>query len=77
MNLLFAFSLKLLCKLGFNTFIPGIQYGEIVEDIMLRKTFGFVQFNNPDSVRAAIANENGRDVCGVPICKLNLDMLSC
>ena len=41
------------------------KYGNIVEDIVIRKSFGFVQYDNADSALAAIAGENGRIIGGM------------
>lgn len=41
------------------------KYGEIVEEPVMRRSFGFIQYNNPSSASAAIAGENGRLIGGV------------
>ncbi|EGD77241.1 heterogeneous nuclear ribonucleoproteins C [Salpingoeca rosetta] len=46
------------------------KYGRILE-IRLNHTYGFVQFDNPRSARAAIDHEKGRRILGIPI-DLNL-----
>jgi RNA recognition motif-containing protein len=43
------------------------KYGEIVEDIVMRRSFGFIQYDNPDSASAAIAGENGRMIGGMRV----------
>jgi RNA recognition motif-containing protein len=43
------------------------KYGQIVEEPVLRKSFGFVQYNNPQSAIAAINGENGRLIGGLRI----------
>ncbi len=43
------------------------KYGKIVEDIVLRKSFGFIQFDNPESAANAIREENGRTIGGMRI----------
>lgn len=54
------------------------KYGKIV-DIVIRKSFGFIQFDNPQSAQDAIKFENGRllgglnlgmDTCSVMVCLL-------
>lgn len=40
------------------------KYGDIV-DIVLRKSFGFVQFDTPEAAMKAIEGENGRLVGGL------------
>uniref|UniRef100_A0A7S4IB38 RRM domain-containing protein n=1 Tax=Vannella robusta TaxID=1487602 RepID=A0A7S4IB38_9EUKA len=36
------------------------KYGDIIEEPVIRRCFGFVQFDNPESAQQAIHNENGR-----------------
>eukprot|EP01102_Stenamoeba_stenopodia_P022287 TRINITY_DN9231_c0_g1_i1.p1 TRINITY_DN9231_c0_g1~~TRINITY_DN9231_c0_g1_i1.p1 ORF type:complete len:731 (-),score=133.63 TRINITY_DN9231_c0_g1_i1:119-2311(-) len=43
------------------------KYGNIVEDIVLRRSFGFVQYDNPQSAIAAIQGENGRIIGGIKV----------
>jgi len=43
------------------------KYGNIVEDIVLRRSFGFVQYDNPQSAMAAIQGENGRIIGGIKV----------
>eukprot|EP00005_Dracoamoeba_jomungandri_P010900 CAMPEP_0174275144 /NCGR_PEP_ID=MMETSP0439-20130205/59668_1 /TAXON_ID=0 /ORGANISM="Stereomyxa ramosa, Strain Chinc5" /LENGTH=617 /DNA_ID=CAMNT_0015367225 /DNA_START=561 /DNA_END=2411 /DNA_ORIENTATION=- len=43
------------------------KYGRITEDIVLRKSFGFVQFATPEAARDAIKGENGRLIGGLRI----------
>jgi RNA recognition motif-containing protein len=40
------------------------KYGEIV-DIVIRKSFGFIQFDNPQAAKDAIEFENGRLFAGL------------
>jgi hypothetical protein len=47
------------------------KYGKIIEDIVIRKSFGFIQYDNPESARAAIEGENGRVIGGM---KLDLNL---
>ena len=37
------------------------KYGTIVEDIVLRRSFGFIQFDSPEAASAAIEHESGRN----------------
>ncbi len=41
------------------------KYGKITEDIVLHRSFGFVQYDNPESAAAAINMENGRVLGGL------------
>ncbi len=41
------------------------KYGQIVEEIVLRKSFGFIQFDSPEAAKAAIAGEQGRIIGGM------------
>lgn len=41
------------------------KYGAVVEEPVMRRSFGFVQYDNPASAQAAIAGENGRLIGGV------------
>ncbi len=43
------------------------KYGTIVEDIVLRRSFGFIQYDNPNSAHAAMQAENGRLIGGIRI----------
>lgn len=43
------------------------KYGNIVEEPVLRRSFGFIQYDNPVSVRKAIESENGRQIGGMRI----------
>lgn len=43
------------------------KYGNVIEEPVFRKSFGFVQFDNERSAAEAIQNENGRLVAGMPI----------
>lgn len=43
------------------------KYGNIIEEPVFRRSFGFVQFDNERSAAEAIASENGRIVAGMPI----------
>lgn len=49
------------------------RYGHIVEEPVIRKSFGFVQYDNPDSARAAIEGEAGRIIGGI---KIGIEILS-
>lgn len=42
------------------------KYGKI-EDIVLRRSFGFIQFDSADAAKAAITNENGRVIGGMRV----------
>lgn len=41
------------------------KYGRVVEEPVLRRSFGFIQYDNPEAAAAAIAAENGRLIGGV------------
>ena len=43
------------------------KYGTIVEEIVLRRSFGFIQYDNPESAMAAIRGENGRIIGGMRV----------
>jgi RNA recognition motif-containing protein len=43
------------------------KYGNIIEDIVIRRSFGFVQYDNPKSAAEAIKHENGRMIGGMRI----------
>jgi RNA recognition motif-containing protein len=42
------------------------KYGNI-EDIVMRRSFGFIQYDNPDSAHKAIEAENGRIIGGMRV----------
>ena len=46
------------------------KYGEIVE-IVLRRSFGFVQYSKSVAAQKAIQNENGREIGGLKVGKLH------
>lgn len=41
------------------------RYGRIIEEPVIRKSFGFIQYDNPESARAAIDSEKGRILGGM------------
>jgi RNA recognition motif-containing protein len=43
------------------------KYGRIVEEIVMRRSFGFVQYDNPESAQMAIKKENGRIIGGMRV----------
>jgi len=43
------------------------KYGRIVEDIVLRRSFGFIQYDKPESALAAMQGEQGRIIGGMRI----------
>lgn len=43
------------------------RYGRIIEEPVVRKSFGFIQYDNPDSARAAIEGEAGRILGGMKL----------
>jgi RNA recognition motif-containing protein len=43
------------------------KYGPIVGEVLIHRNYGFVQYDNPDSARAAIAGESGRLLGGLRI----------
>lgn len=43
------------------------KYGTLIEEPVIRRSFGFVQYDNADSAYAAIENEQGRVIGGMPI----------
>ena len=45
------------------------QYGNIVEDIVIKRSFGFVQFDSPESAKAAMEGEQGRIIGGMRLGK--------
>lgn len=47
------------------------KYGNIIEEIVMRRSFGFIQYDNPESALAAIQGENGRVIGGMRL-DLNL-----
>lgn len=47
------------------------KYGKVNDDIVLRKSFGFIQFDTPQAALDAIAGENGRLIGGMRL-DLNL-----
>ncbi len=51
------------------------KYGRIVE-IVLRKSFGFIQFDNPQAAQDAIAHENGKTLGGLRVGKSSSPSLS-
>jgi hypothetical protein len=44
------------------------KYGTIMEDPTLRRSFGFVQYDNALSAATAISCEQGRVIGGLKIC---------
>lgn len=42
------------------------RYGHI-DEVVMRKSFGFVQFNTPEAARDAIKSENGRMIGGIRV----------
>ena len=49
------------------------KYGNIIEDPVLRRSFGFIQYDNPESALKAIEGEQGRIIGGM---KLGMSQLS-
>lgn len=45
------------------------KYGPIVEDVVMRRSFGFIQYDNPESALRAIEGENGRIIGGMRLGK--------
>jgi RNA recognition motif-containing protein len=43
------------------------KYGRITEEIVLRRSFGFIQYDNPESAQAAINTENCRIIGGMRV----------
>jgi RNA recognition motif-containing protein len=43
------------------------KHGKITEDIVMHRSFGFVQYDNAQSAAAAISAENGRMIGGLRI----------
>lgn len=39
-----------------------IKYGEITEDPIIRRCFGFIQYDNEESTQRAMKKENGRQI---------------
>ena len=43
------------------------KYGELIEEPVLRRSFGFIQYSNPESASRAVEGEQGRIIGGIPI----------
>eukprot|EP01119_Soliformovum_irregulare_P010722 TRINITY_DN2646_c0_g1_i1.p1 TRINITY_DN2646_c0_g1~~TRINITY_DN2646_c0_g1_i1.p1 ORF type:complete len:646 (-),score=156.22 TRINITY_DN2646_c0_g1_i1:13-1950(-) len=43
------------------------KYGKIVEDVVMRKSFGFIQYDNCDSAMRAMKSEQGRLIGGLKL----------
>jgi len=41
------------------------KYGNIIEEIVLRRSFGFIQYDTPEAAMAALQNEQGRPIGGL------------
>lgn len=41
------------------------KYGNIVEEIVLRRSFGFIQYDTPEAAVAALNGEQGRSIGGL------------
>jgi hypothetical protein len=40
-------------------------YGNIIEEPVIRRSFGFIQYDNPEAARAAIAGQQGQSIGGM------------
>lgn len=43
------------------------KYGTLIEEPVLRRSFGFVQYSTADAAKAAVLGEQGRIIGGIPI----------
>lgn len=43
------------------------KYGELIEEPVLRRSFGFIQYSSPESASRAVAGEQARIIGGIPI----------
>lgn len=43
------------------------KYGTLIEEPVLRRSFGFVQYSTSDAAKAAVLGEQGRIIGGIPI----------
>jgi RNA recognition motif-containing protein len=43
------------------------KYGNITEEIIMRRSFGFIQYDSPEAALAALENEQGRSIGGLRV----------
>lgn len=43
------------------------KYGNIIEEIIMRRSFGFIQYDSPEAALAALQHEQGRSIGGLRV----------